>query len=263
MIERRKYKRISITIPIKLVAIDSPEKDTDAQIINIGAEGIGVINPRIFPVGTQLLLSFKLREDLEFENIAGKVNRTNIPHKDFLAMNLVILEKEDKEKLNRYISSIRILKNTMPFRELNYDELHSILSIGKEQFFPDGKIIFSENDHGDAFYIITSGRIKISKKRPLGGEEEVLALLREGEFFGEMALLEDRKRSAIASANRNSVLLVISKDKFRKLMESATSVATKLLWIFTKILSHRLRQADEKICDSFLLPQKSLSDRFL
>lgn len=155
-----------------------------------------------------------------------------------------------------FISSVRFLKSAKQFRELTEDEIKKIVSIGKEENFVEEQSIFHEAMIANAFYIILSGSIRIVKKIK-GGEDEVLALIREGEFFGEMALLDDYNRSATAISHRDSTLLVIPKDKFRELLFSDKDLSNKLLWIFVKTLSLRLREADERMSDSFFLLGKS------
>lgn len=155
-----------------------------------------------------------------------------------------------------FISSVRFLKSAKQFRELTEDEIKKIVSIGKEENFVEEQSIFHEGMSANAFYIILSGSIRIVKKIK-GGVDEVLALIREGEFFGEMALLDDYNRSATAISHRDSTLLVIPKDKFRELLFSDKDLSNKLLWIFVKTLSLRLREADERMSDSFFLLGKS------
>ena len=132
------------------------------------------------------------------------------------------------------------------FRELTPGEMERLLSISKERKVRKNDVIFREGDIGDAFYLIVTGSIRISTLVP-GVGEEALTILREGEYFGEMALIDDAPRSASAIANDDTMLLYIGKDDFRKLLERQTDIAYKLLWIFTKTLSARLRKTDEQL----------------
>ncbi len=132
------------------------------------------------------------------------------------------------------------------FRELTPGEMERLLSISKERKVRKNDVIFREGDIGDAFYLIVTGSIRISTLVP-GVGEEALTILREGEYFGEMALIDDAPRSASAIANDDTMLLYIGKDDFRKLLERQTDIAYKLLWVFTKTLSARLRKTDEQL----------------
>src|SRR4026207_412336 len=71
--------------------------------------------------------------------------------------------------------------------------------------YRDGDLIFAENDPGDCMFLIGRGSVKVSKKGR-AGQQETLAHLMEGDFFGEMALIDGGKRSAQASAVGETVL---------------------------------------------------------
>ncbi len=132
------------------------------------------------------------------------------------------------------------------FRELTPGEMDTLISIAQEKMVKKDEMIFKEGDIGDAFYLIVSGSVRISTIVP-GVGEEALAVLKEGEYFGEMALIDDAPRSASAIANEDVILLLIEKKQFRKLLAQETGMAYKLLWVFTKTLSARLRKTDEQL----------------
>ncbi len=136
------------------------------------------------------------------------------------------------------------------FRELTPSEMDILISISKEKRAKKDEVIFKEGAPGDAFYLIVSGSIRISTIVP-GVGEEALTILREGEYFGEMALIDDAPRSASAIANDDTILLLIEKDNFRKLLAQETGIAYKLLWVFTRTLSARLRKTDEQLKSIF------------
>ena len=136
------------------------------------------------------------------------------------------------------------------FRELTPHEMERLLSISKEKKAKKNELIFKEGAIGDAFYLIVTGSVRISTMVP-GVGEEALTILKEGEYFGEMALIDDAPRSASAIANDDTILLRIGKKDFRKLLEKQTDIAYKLLWVFTKTLSARLRKTDEQLKSIF------------
>ena len=139
-----------------------------------------------------------------------------------------------------------VLSQVYLFRELAPSEMDVLISISKELRVKKDEFIFKEGATGDAFYLIVSGSVRISTIVP-GVGEEALTILREGEYFGEMALIDDAPRSASAIANDDTILLLIAKDNFRKLLAQETGIAYKLLWVFTKTLSARLRKTDEQL----------------
>jgi len=143
-----------------------------------------------------------------------------------------------------------VLSQIYLFRELTPSEMDILVSISKQKRVKKDEIIFREGNVGDAFYLIVLGSVRISTIIP-GVGEEALTILGEGEYFGEMALIDDEPRSASAIANEDTLLLLIEKDNFRKLLAQETGIAYKLLWVFTKTLSARLRKTDEQLKNIF------------
>ncbi len=111
---------------------------------------------------------------------------------------------------------------------------------GKMKKLSGGEMLFREGDTGDVMYLIRQGRIKIIKA--MGDEEKVLAVLKEGDFFGEMAIIDGSPRSAAAIAVDDVTLLMIDKETFHsKIRENP------LISYILETLSRRLRAADEQI----------------
>ncbi len=102
-------------------------------------------------------------------------------------------------------------------------------------------MLFHEGDHGDAMFVVQSGRIQITKS--VGGEERVLAELGAGEFFGEMAILNHEPRNATASALEASLLLVYDKSTFEEMLLGNPNVAVRMVYK----LADRLRRTNDMI----------------
>ncbi|MEO0289169.1 MAG: Crp/Fnr family transcriptional regulator [candidate division WOR-3 bacterium] len=109
-----------------------------------------------------------------------------------------------------------------------------------ERVLKDGEVLFREGEVGDEMYLIKSGKIKIVQK--IGDEMKVLAVLSEGDFFGEMALIDGSPRSATAIAEGDTELITFDKVAFRKKIGEEPLIE----YIITE-LSKRLRRADEQI----------------
>ncbi len=111
---------------------------------------------------------------------------------------------------------------------------------GMEKKLSPGEVLFNEGDRGDVMYLIKEGQIKITKGK--GPDERVLAVLKEGDFFGEMAIIDGSPRSATATAIEPASLLVIDKETFKaKIKENP------LIEYVLETLTKRLRNADEQI----------------
>lgn len=110
-----------------------------------------------------------------------------------------------------------------------------------------GAVLFREGDAGDVMYVVQSGEVEI--RRVVGDVERVLAVLPAGEFFGEMALINDRPRSATAVVKRAARLLVIEPRTFEAMLRGRTEIAIRLI----KTLAGRLERANQQI-ELLLLP---------
>ncbi len=119
---------------------------------------------------------------------------------------------------------------------------------GKE--YPRGTLLFHEGDPGREMFIIQKGKVQVRKK--VGAGEKILTELGEGEFFGEMALLEGLNRSATVEVIEDSKILVINPGTFESLLKSNIEIAIKML----KKMAARLRTADERLETTFLEAQK-------
>ena len=107
--------------------------------------------------------------------------------------------------------------------------------------FPSGTVLFKEGETGREMYVIQSGKVKISKQ--VRGEEQVLAILGPGEFFGEMAILNNKPRSATATVVEESKMLVIDPKTFELLLKNNIEIAIRMI----KKLAQRLQEADDQI----------------
>jgi CRP/FNR family cyclic AMP-dependent transcriptional regulator len=141
---------------------------------------------------------------------------------------------------------IQLLKKINLFETLVEPELEKIGKLCRPENAAKGAVIFKEGDPGDRCYIILQGEVRISKFIPNIGEE-ALAVLKAGDYFGEMALIDNFPRSAHAIANTGAELLSINKTELDKVLIMDRDVGYKLLWAFTRTLSKRLRETNEKM----------------
>ena len=111
---------------------------------------------------------------------------------------------------------------------------------GMEKKLNPGEVLFEEGDKGEVMYLIREGKIKITKGK--GEDEKVLAVLKEGDFFGEMSIIESAPRSASAIAVTPVSLLVIDKETFKSKIKE-----NPLIEYVLETLSRRLRTADEQM----------------
>jgi CRP/FNR family transcriptional regulator, cyclic AMP receptor protein len=133
------------------------------------------------------------------------------------------------------------LRKVPLFSDVREKDLKKVVRIGKVQKFEKGQVIFTEDESGECFYIVLSGRVKIFAQS--GKKKKTLAYLEKGEHFGEMALLDMEPRSASSEAMENCAVLVINKKDFRGLLARNPGISIQIM----RTLSHRLRLANKEI----------------
>lgn len=121
--------------------------------------------------------------------------------------------------------------------------------------YPKNTMIMSESQGGQDMYIIQSGQVKISKV--VNGNEVILAMLKKGDMFGEMALLENKPRSATAIANENCRLMVVNRQNFDQMVATQPQLIARL----TTTLADRLWSMYRQIDNACLIdPTAKLTD---
>lgn len=128
------------------------------------------------------------------------------------------------------------------FTELDDEEVAEIAALAKPRSYSKDEVVFHEGESGDIFCLITAGQVKVTMISP-EGKEIILSMLGPGDFFGEMALLDDQPRSATIVATQPLELLTIWRADFLQILRDNFSIAKKVL----AIISRRLREASHRI----------------
>ncbi len=133
------------------------------------------------------------------------------------------------------------LKHLPLFKGLrNKDLIHVIKSL-QERVYLKGETIFSEGDIGRGLFITVSGSVKLTHYCSEQKKEELLAVLHPGEYFGEMALLEEMPRMASAVASENAKVFILYKVKLDSLLFDSPRVGVVIATHLAQVLSARLR----------------------
>ena len=127
------------------------------------------------------------------------------------------------------------------FHSLNKKHIAQLVRCSTTQKYESGDVIVKQGDTGLGLYVIVSGRVDVRQERP-GQEPILLNTLGTGDFFGEMALLDDYPRSATVIAREPTECLTLSKWHFLAELESHPEMALPLL----PVLSRRLREAMQR-----------------
>ncbi len=132
------------------------------------------------------------------------------------------------------------------FAEMPTSDLENLASAFFEKNFTPGAVLFAEGMPGEVLYLVLKGRLEILKTAA-NGTEVVLATLKEGEFLGEMSLIDNLPRTATARTAGEATCLAMTKKSFHQLVEKYPAVAVKLLTTFLRTTNDRLRKANESI----------------
>lgn len=192
-----------------------------------------------------------------WKSLSSKLRRANEKITKFFASG--VAPKRDQLDAAKPLSGtfrvdLRQKRDLFSEQKLSSMEINLLSSLSRERKVKPGDALFHEGDEGDAMYIVLEGRVRISKHIP-GAGEEALAILERGDYFGEMALIDRQPRSAEAKAHDadGAVVLMIPKDVIDGLLDIRKVSSVRLLKILCALLSHRLREIDEKLVTWFIL----------
>jgi CRP-like cAMP-binding protein len=140
------------------------------------------------------------------------------------------------------LENVIFLKKAQLFSGVSTADLRAVAQIAQELRFEKNDVIVREDDVGESMYIIKSGRVAITKQKDRTASIE-LAVMGEGECFGDMAVIDTEVRSATVRAQQDCVLLKINRDDLLEVLSDFPRIAIELLRTFVK----RLRTANYKI----------------
>lgn len=128
------------------------------------------------------------------------------------------------------------------FADLSESDHNLLVQVAVRRSFPRHTLVIQEGDPGQSLYLLRKGRAKVFIGDG-GGREVIVAILGPGDFFGELALIDDAQCSANVMTLEESEFVSIGKREFRQVLASSPGMAIHLL----KVLASRLREADLQI----------------
>lgn len=140
---------------------------------------------------------------------------------------------------------IDIIAEIPIFKDLNRRELRKVTDFLYERYYEAGEDIFLADQPGAAMFIITSGRVQILFEND-NGEPAELAELQNGDFFGEIALLDNSPRSATARAASKTELLAIFRADLDKLMLNEPYIAARIMKQLAIVIGARLKETNKQ-----------------
>lgn len=140
------------------------------------------------------------------------------------------------------------LKSIAVLRAVEPGALARLAAAMEEKDFPDGQTVFAEGEPGDSMYFILRGNIRIEKRAATtGATQKTLTVLQEGDYFGEMALLDQKPRSASAVAAGQARLLRLSKTAFDQSQQAGGTAGVSVLFAMIRTSSERIRRLSSQL----------------
>lgn len=144
-----------------------------------------------------------------------------------------------------------VLENSKLFGGLGDAELDALRACTQVREFAGGEAIFHEGDEGDGLYMVRTGAVEISA--PIAdGERKFLARLEAGDYFGEMAVIDNEPRSATASAEGNTSVYFFPRQAVLQTLEISPSLAVR----FIREFSHRMREFNKQYVEEALQAER-------
>jgi CRP/FNR family transcriptional regulator, cyclic AMP receptor protein len=143
---------------------------------------------------------------------------------------------------------LAVLRRYPLFRTLPLEHIERLSAYASTRAYARGATIFTKGDPGTSLFAVCSGTIRIAVPSP-DGRDAVFNLIREGEIFGEIALLDGKPRTADATAMTDSELMLIDRRDFVGVLESQPETALKLI----EVLCARVRKTSQQVEDVLFL----------
>ncbi len=149
------------------------------------------------------------------------------------------IPKEKKE-------TIELMKSLPAFEGLSTRELVQVERVIHQRRYSFGEVVFDEDMPGAGMYIIKEGEVVIKKK--IEDEKSIeLAVIKERNFFGELALIDEMPRSASAITSKDTILFAFCKPDLENVRERNPRVAVKIISNIARLICKRLVKANENL----------------
>ena len=227
--------------------IETARAMTDVTLISVNKDQYGQLIQNNTPVAMKIILQFSRRMRYLDEALTRLTLKNTAESDATHLFNIAEYYAKQSQYNQAYYAYNRYLKycpygdNQVIARErmMKIAPYVKVLKLeyGPAEFnrvYPKEAMIFAENELGEEMYIIQKGSVKISKI--VDNNEVLLAILKPGDMFGEMALLESKPRAASATAYENCQVLAVNRANFERMISSQPQVITRL----TTLLSERI-----------------------
>ncbi|HDT12601.1 MAG TPA: cyclic nucleotide-binding domain-containing protein [Candidatus Marinimicrobia bacterium] len=154
-------------------------------------------------------------------------------------------EKNQDERIKDAIKNVNI------FRNLTDKEISEVKNAVYNRTYKKGDYIFKQGHPGNGMYIILTGTIQIIQEKFIGDEkkEEVLATLREGDFLGELSLLDEAPRSASALCTEITEAMGFFRGDLMDVVNRKPVLGSKIILNIARVLGERLRTTNQMLSE--------------
>lgn len=169
----------------------------------------------------------------------------------------------EKSENARPLMTLEALRSVPLFASLSDEDAAGLRALLELEVKSAGSVLFQKGEAGNAMYLIEGGRVRIHL-RDDDGEEVTLAELAGGDFFGEMAILDGKSRSASATVIEEARLAVLSREHFHEYVRRNPNLALEMLSAITERLRHTdemLRQRVTRNVNEIEKEQMTVADR--
>lgn len=179
----------------------------------------------------------KLVESLDKNTAKALIEMGKDKEFDLATITITMNDRMNLEKTDPH-HKFTTLNGIPLFSLLDYKEIAKVLSNMQSRIYKVGDKVVLQGDKGNEFFVILSGKANVIVNN------KVISNLSNGDYFGELSLIDKAPRSATVKATENLEVLVMNKERFYKILTTEGKISIKLLWRFAKTLSQRLREAD-------------------
>jgi len=234
-------------------SIETAKALKDVAVICVYRDQFGILIQKYSPVAMKIITSFshKLRYfDSAITRLSFKGNIEENPKYLYNIGDYYLKKKQFNHAFyafKKYIQYCPNDQNVLQTKQLMVkiqpyikEDQFTKTQKGFNRHFKDNEIVFSEHEPGHELHIIQKGKIKITKI--VDNNEVLLAVLKPGDIFGEMAILENKPRNATAISFGESELLAVSKSNFEVMVKANPQLGTKLITLLSERIWKAYRQ---------------------
>jgi len=162
-------------------------------------------------------------------------------------MGWIMWDNSFLRKRTKEARKVELLEKAVIFQGLSRKELYEVEKVTYDRSYQPGEYIFRKGNPGDGMYIIMEGGVQIVDERGDKGDEVTLIALSDGDFFGEIALLDESARSASAKCTKPTQVIGFFRGDLIDLLNRRPIVGSKIILSVSRVLGERLRKTNDRV----------------